>query len=109
MTVNRLVDCGDPSLKGSEGTGRNYLVILRRFVIDLGPEALRRAIWLLSHAGSHPNILRTKDNWIPPHVEEQIVPKGVWSSRLRDLDASTALMACAIERVRRCMSLVLVK
>jgi len=56
-----------------------YLLILRRFVMDLEPKALRRAISLLSHAGSHPNILWTKDNWIPPHVEEQILPSFRWS------------------------------
>jgi hypothetical protein len=52
---------------------------MRRFVMDLEPKALRRAIFLLSHAGSHPNILWTKDNWIPPHVEEQILPSFRWS------------------------------
>jgi hypothetical protein len=56
-----------------------YLLIMRRFVMDLEPKALRRAIFLLSHAGSHPNILWTKDNWIPPHVEEQILPSFRWS------------------------------
>lgn len=56
-----------------------YLLILRRFVMDLEPKALQRAIFLLSHAGSHPNILWTKDNWIPPHVEEQILPSFRWS------------------------------
>src|SRR5205807_3744260 len=38
-----------------------YLLILRRFIMDLLPEPLRRAIWLLSHVGSHPNIFFTKD------------------------------------------------
>lgn len=56
-----------------------YLLVLRRFLMDLEPKALRRAIFLLSHAGSHPNILWTKDNWIPPHVEEQILPSFRWS------------------------------
>jgi hypothetical protein len=56
-----------------------YLLMIRRFVGDLEPEALRRAIFLLSHAGSHPNILWTKDNWIPPEVEAQILPAFRWS------------------------------
>ena len=56
-----------------------YLLIMRRFVMDLESKALQRAIFLLSHAGSHPNILWTKDNWIPPHVEEQILPSFRWS------------------------------
>jgi hypothetical protein len=56
-----------------------YLLIMRRFVMDLEPEALRRAIFLLSHAGSHPNILWTKDNWISPPVEAQILPTFRWA------------------------------
>lgn len=56
-----------------------YLLIVRRLVMDLNPEALRRAIFLLSHAGSHPNILYTKDNWIPPEVEKEILPSFRWS------------------------------
>ena len=43
----------------------------------------RRAIFLLSHAGSHPNLLynpdKEKGNWIPPEVEEQLLPTFRWS------------------------------
>lgn len=56
-----------------------YLLMIRRFVTDLEPEALRRGIFLLSHAGSHPNIFWTQDNWIPPDVEAQILPAFRWS------------------------------
>jgi hypothetical protein len=56
-----------------------YLLIMRRFILDLELDPLRRAIFLLSHAGSHPNILWTKDNWIPPAVEAQILPSFRWS------------------------------
>lgn len=56
-----------------------YLVILRRFLMDLQPEAARRAIWLLSHVGSHPNIFWTKDNWINPEAEQQLLPAFRWS------------------------------
>ncbi|MGH9764156.1 MAG: DUF4365 domain-containing protein [Blastocatellia bacterium] len=56
-----------------------YLLIMRRFIMDLETEALRRAIFLLSHAGSHPNILWTKDNWISQFVEAQILPTFRWA------------------------------
>jgi hypothetical protein len=56
-----------------------YLLIMRRFIMDLLPESLRRAIWLLSHVGSHPNILWTKDNWIRPETEKQLLPSFRWS------------------------------
>lgn len=46
-----------------------YLLILRRFIMDLQPEPLRRTIWLLSHVGSHPNIFWTKENWIAPDIQ----------------------------------------
>jgi hypothetical protein len=56
-----------------------YLLIMRRFIMDLLPESLRRAIWLLSHVGSHPNILWTKDNWIKPESERQLLSSFRWS------------------------------
>ena len=57
-----------------------YLLIMRRFIMDLLPQSLRRAIWLLSHVGSHPNIFWTKDNWIKPETEKQLLPSFRWSS-----------------------------
>jgi hypothetical protein len=56
-----------------------YLLLLRRFIMDLQPEGLRRTIWLLSHAGSHPNIFWTKDNFITPEAERQLLPAFRWS------------------------------
>lgn len=56
-----------------------YLLLLRRFIMDLQPESLRRTIWLLSHVGSHPNILWTKDNWIKPEAEGLLLPSFRWS------------------------------
>jgi len=56
-----------------------YLLILRRFIMDLKPEPLRRAIWLLSHVGSHPDIFWTKDNWIRPETDKQVLPSFRWS------------------------------
>ena len=56
-----------------------YLLLLRRFILDLHPEATRRSIWLLSHVGSHPNILFTKDNWINPEAEQLLLPSFRWS------------------------------
>ncbi len=56
-----------------------YLLILRRLIMDLQPEALRRTIFLLSHAGSHPNIFFGPHNWIPPKVENELLPSFRWS------------------------------
>lgn len=57
-----------------------YLVILRRMLLELRPPyALRRAIFLLSHAGSHPDILWTPQNWIPPEIAKQALPSFTWS------------------------------
>ncbi len=56
-----------------------YLLLLRRFLMDLHPEATRRSIWLLSHVGSHPNIFWTKDNWIKPEAEALLLPSFRWS------------------------------
>jgi hypothetical protein len=56
-----------------------YLLLLRRFLMDLQPEATRRSIWLLSHVGSHPNIFWTKDNWIKPEAEQLLLPSFRWS------------------------------
>jgi hypothetical protein len=56
-----------------------YLLVVRRFLLDPQPKPLQRAIFLLSHVGSHPNILWTKDNWIPPAAEAQLLPTFRWS------------------------------
>lgn len=56
-----------------------YLLLLRRFLLDLHSEALRRSIWLLSHVGSHPNIFFTKDTWIKPEAEQFLLPSFRWS------------------------------
>jgi hypothetical protein len=56
-----------------------YLLLLRRFIMDLESEALRRTIWLLSHVGSHPDIFWTKDNSITPEAEQQLLPSFRWS------------------------------
>jgi hypothetical protein len=60
-----------------------YLLILRRLVMDLEAEPLRRAIFLLSHAGTHPNILwntdKEKGNWIRPEILAGLVPSFLWS------------------------------
>jgi hypothetical protein len=41
-----------------------YLLIVRRLIMDLEKEALRRAIFLLSHAGSHPNIFDSSEEFV---------------------------------------------
>ncbi len=89
MIALNLLMAGDlqmDALHDAWGLGRfdaKYLLIVRRLIMDLQPEALRRAIFFLSHAGSHPNILYNTDkktgNWIPPEVEEQLLPTFRWS------------------------------
>jgi hypothetical protein len=56
-----------------------FLLVLRRFILDLQPESLRHAIWLLSHIGLHPDILWTEDNWIKPEAKELLRPSLRWS------------------------------
>ena len=56
-----------------------YLLMVRRFIMDLHPEALDRTIWLLSHVGSHPNIFFTKDTWIKPEAEGLLLPSFRWA------------------------------
>jgi hypothetical protein len=57
-----------------------FLILLRRLILELRADAVRYAIYLLSHAGSHPNILWTKDNWIPQKIGDQVLPSFRWSS-----------------------------
>ena len=56
-----------------------YLLILRRMLMDLRPRALRRAVFLLSHCASHPDIFWTSDNWIPETIEREVQPSFRWS------------------------------
>jgi hypothetical protein len=70
-----------------------FLLIVRRLILDLESNALQKAINLLAHAGSHPDIFWTKDNWIPPKVEEQILPSFRWSPE------EVAHMLCAVDPV----------
>ncbi|MEX2115238.1 MAG: DUF4365 domain-containing protein [Bacteroidota bacterium] len=56
-----------------------YLLILRRLILDLKSSALVRAIVLLSHAGDHPDIFYTPNNWIPQPIQNAIVPSFRWS------------------------------
>lgn len=56
-----------------------YLLIVRRFTLDYEPRALQRAIHLLAHAGAHPDIFWTSDNWIPKSVSDLVTPSYRWS------------------------------
>jgi hypothetical protein len=56
-----------------------YLLVLRRLISDLKSAALVQAIVLLSHAGLHPDIFWTSDNWIPKKVKDSILPSFRWS------------------------------
>ncbi len=47
--------------------------------MELGPGAVRRTIWLLSHVGSHPNIFVSRDTWIKPETEGLLLPTFRWS------------------------------
>jgi hypothetical protein len=57
-----------------------YLLIIRRFILDYEPRALRRAIHLLAHAGLHPDIFWIPGkNWIPESVTKQVTPSFRWA------------------------------
>jgi hypothetical protein len=56
-----------------------YLLIVRRFILDYEPRALQRAIHLLAHAGAHPDIFWTSNNWIPKSVSGLVTPSYRWS------------------------------
>jgi hypothetical protein len=57
-----------------------FLILLRRLILELEPDAVCRAIYLLSHAGSHPDIFwDVKTNWIPSEVRNQALPSFRWS------------------------------
>jgi hypothetical protein len=57
-----------------------FLILLRRLILELEPDAVCRAVFLLSHAGSHPDILWDKQsNWIPQVVCDQALPSFRWS------------------------------
>jgi hypothetical protein len=56
-----------------------YLLLLRRLIQELQLPATRRAIGALSHAGMHPDIFWTKDNWIPKAIVEEVRTSFHWS------------------------------
>lgn len=56
-----------------------YFLVLRRLILDLRSAALIQAIVLLSHAGDHPDIFWTKDNWVPQNIQDAILPSFNWS------------------------------
>jgi hypothetical protein len=65
------------------GLGRHdsrYLILLRRLILHLRGFAIRDAIFLLSHAGDHPDIFWTPLNWIPPDIEVQVRRTFRWSA-----------------------------
>jgi len=57
-----------------------YLLIIRRFILDYEPRALRRAIHLLAHAGLHPDIFCIPGkNWIPECITRLVTPSFRWA------------------------------
>lgn len=54
-------------------------ILLRRALLNLSGESLRRAIWLLSHVAAHPDILWHSGNWIPRAIEDEVRPWLRWS------------------------------
>ena len=56
-----------------------YFLVLRRLILDLRSEALVQAMVLLSHAGDHPDIFWTKDNWVPQEIQDAILPSFRWA------------------------------
>ncbi|HDR9128370.1 TPA: DUF4365 domain-containing protein [Burkholderia vietnamiensis] len=57
-----------------------YLLLLRRAVLELCRDATRRAIWLLAHVTSHPDIFWTPNNWIPEDVKRRVRTSFRWSA-----------------------------
>lgn len=55
-------------------------ILLRRALLSLAGESLRRAIWLLSHVASNPDIFWHSENWIPPAIEDEVKPSLRWSA-----------------------------
>jgi hypothetical protein len=56
-----------------------FFLILRRLILELGQPALLRAIFLLSHAGLHPDIFWRPSNWVPQRVQDAVQPSFRWS------------------------------
>jgi hypothetical protein len=56
-----------------------FFLILRRLFLELGQPALLRAIFLLSHAGLHPDIFWRPSNWVPQRVQDAVQPSLRWS------------------------------
>lgn len=55
------------------------LLLMRRLILHLQGDALRLAIWRLSHAANHPDIFWTPDNWLPSPIQEQLRRSFRWS------------------------------
>lgn len=58
-----------------------YLILLRRFLLDLQDDALCATIDVLSHACGHPDIFFTAQNWIPERVCVEARRSFHWSSQ----------------------------
>ncbi len=74
-----------------------YLLLLRRVIAELSSEATRRAIWVLSHATSHPDIFWTSENWIPDDVKNRVRASFRWSAE----EISHTFMALNVEETGR--------
>lgn len=74
-----------------------YLLLLRRVMAELSPEAMRRAIWVLSHATLHPDIFWTSENWIPEHVKIRVRASFRWSVE----EISHMFLALTVEETGR--------
>jgi hypothetical protein len=56
-----------------------YLLLIRRLILDLTPEATRAAIFALGHLTPHPDIFWSERNWIPKEIKASIKPTFRWS------------------------------
>jgi hypothetical protein len=74
-----------------------YLLLLRRVISELSPQATRRAIWLLSHVTPHPDIFWTPQNWIPDDVKDRVRSSFRWSVE----EISHMFMALDVEETGR--------
>jgi hypothetical protein len=68
-----LMDCF-----GSGRSDPRVFLLMRNLLMSLEREEFRRAVWLLSHAADHPDILWTKHNWVPHEVEVEVKKAFRW-------------------------------
>lgn len=72
--VSAILDCF-----GSGRSNPAIFVILRYMLARMRGEDFKVAVWILSHATMHPDILWHKNNTVPAEVEQAVKPHYRWS------------------------------